>query len=172
MYKMLQELFNYDQHTGVITRKIDSGKRWKAGQIAGSRNGQGYVEIKVCGKIIGAHRIAWMLYYKEQAPDFIDHANRDVSDNRIGNLRAATKSQNGANRTAMANNATGIKGCYYVKSKAPNLPGAWRAQCRVNKKLIDLGRHKTVELAQAAYNEFAATVFEEFYVPSEKKGQQ
>lgn len=170
MHKILQELFNYDQHTGVITRKIDTGKRWKAGQVAGSRNGEGYIEIKVNGKIIGAHRVAWMLHYKEQPPEFIDHKNRDVSDNRIENLRAATKSQNGANRTALANNATGVKGCYYVKSKSPNLPGAWRAQCRVNKKLVDLGRHATIEEAQAAYNKFALSAFSEFYVPSEFEG--
>lgn len=166
MIDKLCSLYCYDPETGLITRKIDTGRRWKAGQIAGSKNGQGYIEVKVQGKIIGAHRIAWMLHYKEQAPEFIDHINRDPSDNRICNLRAATKSQNGANRAALSNNKTGIKGCYFVKSKNPNMAGAWRAQCRVGKKLHDLGRHKTVELAQAAYNEFANKVFGDYYSPT------
>ena len=166
MLEFLQSMFAYNPETGVIVRKIDSGKRWKAGQIAGSKNGQGYIEVKVCGKIIGAHRIAWMLYYKENPPEFIDHINRDRSDNRICNLRAATKSQNGANRIALSNNKTGIKGCYFVKSKNQNMAGAWRAQCRVGKKLHDLGRHKTVEMAQAAYNEFANKAFGEHYSPA------
>ena len=166
MIDKLLSLYCYDPETGLITRKIDAGYRWKAGQIAGSKTGEGYIEIKVQGKVIGAHRIAWMLYYKENPPEFIDHINRDPSDNRICNLRAATKSQNGANRVALSNNKTGIKGCYFVKSKNPNMDGAWRAQCRVGKKLHDLGRHKTVELAQAAYNEFANKVFGDYYSPT------
>ena len=166
MIDKLLSLYCYDPETGFITRKINAGRRWKAGQIAGSKNGEGYIEVKVQGKIIGAHRIAWMLYYKENPPEFIDHINRDPSDNRICNLRAATKSQNGANRVALSNNKTGIKGCYFVKSKNPNMAGAWRAQCRVGKKLYDLGRHKTVEMAQAAYNEFANKVFGDYYSPT------
>ncbi len=166
MLDKLRALYCYDHETGLITRKIDAGFRWKAGQIAGSKNGQGYIEVKVCGKIIGAHRIAWMLYYKENPPEFIDHINRDRSDNRICNLRSATRSQNGANRVALNNNKLGIKGCYFVKSKNPNMEGAWRAQCRVGKKLYDLGRHKTVELAQSAYNEFAKKVFGDYYKPT------
>jgi hypothetical protein len=166
MVEQLQELYSYCPQSGLITRKISTGRRWKAGQVAGSKNGQGYIEIKVQGKIVGAHRIAWMLYYNAPAPEFIDHINRDPSDNRICNLRAATKSQNGANRVALSNNKTGIKGCYFVKSKNPNMEGAWRAQCRVGKKLYDLGRHKTAEQAQAAYNEFAAKAFGDYYSPT------
>ena len=164
----LKSRFSYDHETGVITRKTNDArvKRWVSGAVAGSINGQGYREIKVDGKIIGAHRIAWVLYYGEQPPEYIDHINRDPSDNRISNLRPATKSQNGANRTALSNNKTGIKGCYFVKSKSPHLPGRWRAQCRVGKKLHDLGRHKTVEMAQAAYNEFANKAFGEHYSPT------
>ena len=160
--------FSYDHETGVITRKTSDArvKRWVSGAVAGGINGQGYREIKVDGKSIGAHRIAWILYYGEQPPEYIDHINRDPSDNRICNLRAATKSQNGANRVALSNNKTGIKGCYFVKSKNPNMAGAWRAQCRVGKKLYDLGRHKTVEMAQAAYNEFANKVFGDYYSPT------
>lgn len=166
MISVLKELFAYDAETGVITRKVDAGKRWKAGDVAGSINGQGYQELKVHGKIIGAHRIAWMLYYGDDAPEFIDHINRNPADNRISNLRAATKSQNGANRTALSNNANGVKGCYFVPSKAKHLPGRWRAQCRVDKKLVDLGRYLTIEEAQSAYNKYALATYGEFFVPA------
>lgn len=160
--------FSYDHETGVITRKTNDAKvkRWVSGAVAGSINGQGYREIKVDGKSIGAHRIAWALYYGEQPPEYIDHINRDPRDNRISNLRAATRSQNGANRTALSNNKTGIKGCYFVKSKAPHLPGRWRAQCRVGTKLVDLGRYLTIEEAQAAYTAFAQKAFAEYHVPA------
>lgn len=164
----LRSRFSYDPETGVITRKTSDPrvKRWISGGIAGSINGQGYREIKIDGKTVGAHRIAWAIFYGEDAPQYIDHINRDPSDNRISNLRPATKSQNGANRSALSNNKCGIKGCYFVKSKSPYLPGRWRAQCRVNKKLIDLGRYLTIEEAQAAYNEFAKSAFAEYHVPA------
>ena len=166
MHKRLNELFVYHADTGEIIRRVNAGKRWKAGEKAGSKNGQGYIEVKFDGKTIGAHRIAWVLYYGEQPPEYIDHINRIPSDNRIQNLRAATKSQNGANRKALSNNANGIKGCYFVPSKSVNGTGRWRAQCRVGKKLFCLGRHLTVEQAQAAYNTFAATAFGAFAVNS------
>jgi len=164
----LKSRFSYNADSGVITRKTTDKrvKKWVSGAIAGGINGQGYREIKVNGKTIGAHRIAWILYYNETPPEYIDHINRNPSDNRISNLRAATKSQNGANRTALKNNKTGIKGCYFVKSKSPNLPGRWRAQCRVDKKLIDLGRYLTIEEAQSAYNAYAEKVFGAYYVPA------
>lgn len=164
----LRSRFSYDHETGVITRKTvpEKSKRWKPGDPAGSVNGEGYIDIKVDGQILRAHRIAWVLYYGEQPPEYIDHINRDPSDNRISNLRPATKSQNGANRTALSNNKTGIKGCYFVKSKSPHLPGRWRAQCRVGKKLVDLGRYMTIEEAQAAYTAFAQQAFAEYHVPA------
>ena len=167
--KEIRDRFSYDPATGVITRKTDSHvKRWRAGMTAGGINGQGYREIKIDGKSIGAHRIAWVIYYGDDAPEFIDHINRNPADNRIVNLRAATKSQNGANRTALSNNKYGFKGCYWVPSQAKNGEGKgkWRAQCRVNKKLIDLGKYDTVEAAQAAYNAFSESVFGEFYATS------
>lgn len=164
----LRSRFSYDHKTGVITRKIvpEKSKRWRPGDTAGSVNGEGYIDIKVDGQTLRAHRIAWAIYYGEQPPEYIDHINRDPSDNRISNLRAATKSQNGANRTVMKNNQCGVKGCYFVKSKSPNLPGRWRARCRVNKKLINLGRYLTLEEAQAAYTAFAQKAFAEYHVPA------
>ena len=160
MLEKVNKLFIYDKDTGLITRKIDSGKRWKAGQICGNKTHQGYVEIKIDGVICGAHRIAWMLHYQQNPPKFIDHVNRDGTDNRIVNLRAATKSQNGANRTALSNNTYGFKGCYRVGNK-------WRVQCRVNCKLHNLGYFDDIEDAKAAYNKFAALHFGEFFVKSD-----
>jgi hypothetical protein len=155
----LKLAFEYNAETGQIVRAVDAGKRWRKGQLAGSVNGQGYAEVKFHGRVYQAHRIAWAIHYGEQPPEFIDHINRIHDDNRIQNLRPATKSQNGANRTVLSNNKHGVKGCYWVAKYSK-----WRAQCRVNKRLYCLGYHSDIESAKAAYNEFSAKHFGEFAV--------
>lgn len=155
----LREAFTYCAETGLIRRAKDTGTKWRKGQIAGGANGQGYIEIKLQGKIYQAHRLAWALHYGEQPPEYIDHINRDPKDNRICNLRAATKSQNGANRVALSNNKHGVKGCYWVKKTS-----SWRAMCRVNKKIYNLGYYKDIEDAKNAYNQFAKQHFGDFAV--------
>lgn len=157
----LNKSYFYNHVTGIITRKLDSG-RWKKGQVCGWEIGQGYTEISLNGKTIGAHRLAWALHYQEQPPEYVDHINRIKNDNRIVNLRAATKSQNGANRTILSNNTNGFKGCYFIKSC-----NKWRVQCRLNKKLYNLGYHSEIESARKAYNEFASKVFGEYYSPAQ-----
>lgn len=48
----------------------------------------------------------------------VDHINRVRTDNRVSNLRSATKAQNAANRVKRKNNTTGYKGVFiYKKSK-------------------------------------------------------
>lgn len=47
----------------------------------------------------------------------VDHKDRDSFNNRIANLRPATKSQNGMNRGPQFNNNTGYKGVCFVKAR-------------------------------------------------------
>jgi hypothetical protein len=68
----------------------------------------------------------------------IDHRDRNPMNNRISNLRVATRSQNTHNTRA--------KG--YTLCKAT---GKFRAAITVNRKIIQLGRHDTEEQASAAY---------------------
>ena len=157
----LKQAFIYEAETGLIKRAVDAGKRWRKGQVAGSINGQGYMEVKFQGRVYQAHRLAWALHFGEQPPEFLDHINRDKLDNRITNLRPATKSQNNANRTALRNNKHGIKGCYWI-----NKTSSWRVQCRVNKKLHNVGYFKELDAAKAAYTAFAAQHFGEFHSPA------
>lgn len=70
----------------------------KSGKLAGSKTSEGYISIKVCGKAIFAHRIAWFILNKSWPVNFIDHINGDRSNNRIENLRECTHKQNHENR--------------------------------------------------------------------------
>ena len=59
----------------------------------------GYLSIRIAGRPVGAHRIAWMLGNNLQINDGykIDHINGVKIDNRLYNLRIATHAQNLAN---------------------------------------------------------------------------
>lgn len=92
----LKELFEYNPDTGDFTRRVAKGRAAK-GSIAGSRNSNGYVYIKIDKISYSAHRLAF-LYMEGRFPEEIDHINRIRWDNRWNNLREATHQQNCRNR--------------------------------------------------------------------------
>ena len=91
---------------------------------------------------------------------YIDHINGDGLDNRIENLREATKSQNMANRGLQKNNQYGYKGISF--DKRPNMLKPWFSRIKVNGKQINLGRSETKEQAAKKYNDAAIKYFGEF----------
>ena len=72
----------------------------KAGQVASSVNALGYGRVKINGKSVLAHRLAWALHYGEWPDGAIDHINGIKTDNRLCNLRLATRAQNQQNRSS------------------------------------------------------------------------
>jgi len=84
-----------------------------------------------------------------------DHRNHDTLDNRRGNLRISTKSQNNCNRKHQTNNTLGFKGV----SKTPY---GFRARIRIDRKTIALGTRRTPEAAYALYCEAAIRLHGEF----------
>jgi hypothetical protein len=95
------------------------------GTTAGSVGPQGYVSIKVSGILFRAHRIAWLLIYGEWPKSFIDHVDGNPSNNRIGNLRLATPSQNSMNSRMRSDNRSGVKGVGFHL-------GRWRVRVMLN----------------------------------------
>lgn len=102
---MLVEQYNYNALTGEFT---------KYGKAIGSKR-TGYHEITVQGRRILAHRLAWVLYYKEEPPRVIDHQDGDPLNNKIDNLRRADWNENAFNRSVSRRSKTGIKGIYQKK---------------------------------------------------------
>jgi hypothetical protein len=142
----LKELFNYDENTGLFFRKLDANNGRKAGEVAGYIDKEGYVVIAVDGRNYYAHRLVF-LYMEGCFPDdCIDHADKNKANNKLSNLRKATKSENGQNLNISVRNTSGYTGVYYEKSS-----NRWRARIVINKKSISLGRHKSPELAYEAY---------------------
>jgi HNH endonuclease len=139
----LQELLRYDLETGEFFWCIDKSGSAKTGDRAGNMNGNGYWEISVDGKKYKAHRLAW-LYVYGYFSERLDHKNRNKSDNRITNLREATRSQNGENARAKRTNRTGLKG---VSRHAQR----WQAKIGHNGKRAHLGTYDTARQAHTVY---------------------
>jgi len=94
-------------------------------------------------------------------PAEVDHINIDCSDNRIENLRAATRSQNNMNR-----NSNKIATSQYLGVCLDKGSGSWRASIVLNKVQKRLGYFKTEEEAALVYNKAAVRYFGEFANPN------
>jgi len=89
----LLSLLEYGPETGFFRWRIRTNPRAAAGQIAGVvSNGRRYIRIN--RKRYAAHRLAYFYVYGKWPANEIDHINRNPDDNRISNLRDATRSQN------------------------------------------------------------------------------
>lgn len=101
-----------------------------------------YRKVEVDGVTYPVHRVIFLLHYG-YLPEIVDHVDRDPTNNRIGNLRAATKAENNRNIAYARTNASGVRGVDYHK-------GAWRARVSVNGASVFNQRFKTREEAEAA----------------------
>jgi hypothetical protein len=93
----LRGQLDYDPLTGVFTWRVKP-RRKNIADCAGCIAKTGYVYISVQKKTYAAHRLAWLHTYGYWPSKEIDHINRVRSDNRIANLREATRAENCANR--------------------------------------------------------------------------
>ena len=139
---ILKEELIYDPESGVFIR-CRTRRKVKAGDIAGTINLLGYVQIRVGGKLYFGHRLAWLYMTGSWPPNEIDHIDGNPGNNRWGNLRAATHSQNMANARRRKDNKTGVKGVRPFRGKYQSSLGY--------RNRIHLGTFHTIEEAAAAY---------------------
>lgn len=147
--RRLQELLHYDPDIGVFTWRVNASSTGRAGTTAGCRkSSNGYIVIRVDGKLYLAHRLAFLYMEGRFPPSLIDHRDTVKSNNRWTNLRCATQSENQQNRIyAQANNRrSGLLGVYWSEQR-----GAWGAKVVIEKKQHHAGFHATPELAHQAY---------------------
>ncbi len=145
----LRELLHYDPDTGVFTWINSSkirGHCVKAGSVAGTKFGHKYVRIGFSGVRYYAHRLAWLYVYGFFPNEVIDHINGDGHDNRISNLRAATRAQNQQNMKIHKDNSSGFLGVSFHKNR-----GKWAARICIGSKPKHLGMFSTAEAAHKAY---------------------
>lgn len=115
--EQLRDLLDYDRATGVLYWKVrgpslfaDTKRRssernaaWWNGRFAGKRackpdSNKGYLRVGIFGKEYLAHRVVWAIETGAWPVATIDHIDGDKANNRIGNLREASTSENNRNR--------------------------------------------------------------------------
>ena len=141
---LLNHLFEYDKETGNLiwkTRPSIKASRVKVGTIAGTLKSHGYICVGINRNSYRAHRLIFLMH-KGYLPKTIDHINGDTLDNRIENLRAATRGQNQHNRKTNANNTSGYKGVSWYKKRKK-----WISKIKLEGKAIHLGYFDNLEEA-------------------------
>ena len=123
---------------------LDANYTYKDGWLISKRSGKQigsntkkYTMVYISGQLYSAHRLIWILHNNESPDCDLDHINRNRHDNRIENLRTATRSENCLNRGYGKNGS-----CVGVSFR--NHRDRWRAYIMVNGCLNMLGSTKTL----------------------------
>jgi hypothetical protein len=144
----LRSRLDYSTETGELRWKPRPGNLQFNGQFAGkvaaNRNPK-CLKVTIDGKIYQAHRVIWAIVTGEWPTADIDHRDTDTYNNRWGNLRLATHTQNCQNRKCRSDSASGLKGVHLHKC------GRYVAQIKIERKARYLGMFATAEEAYAAY---------------------
>jgi hypothetical protein len=134
---------------GKLYWKTKTSNKVTVGFEAGGETGLGYRSVSVNGKRTQAHRVVYEMHHGP-IPEglFIDHINVDGLDNRIENLRLATRTENNQNLKLFATNTSGVKNVYWNKAA-----GKWQVSLRAAGRRMYFGIYDDLELAELVAHE-------------------
>jgi len=153
-----QELVNsiFEYRDGNLYFKKSISLKAREGKKAGGVTAHGYCSVGFYKTTAYVHRIIFLMHHG-YIPEFIDHIDGNTLNNKIENLRPATKSTNGMNRGKQKNNTSGYKGVYFSNGRKK-----WIAQIKINQKMKSLGGFDNIEDAHQCYVEAAKNIHKEF----------
>jgi hypothetical protein len=156
----LKACFEYEDETGSLIWKVMLNYRGRVGTVAGCqlKGKHKYQRIGFKNSQYFAHHLIWVYHHGYWPPNFIDHIDGDQSNNRIGNLRPATATQNAWNRAEQSNNTSGRKGVHWDQSR-----GLWMAFIHENGRFKNLGRFTTKEEAAEVQSAASKRLCGEFH---------
>ena len=143
-HQKLKEIFNYKDGNFYWKK---SRQKIKAGAKVGTLNKDGYIHIRIDQKRYLGHRLIF-LYHYGYIPKYIDHINNNKSDNKIENLREATREQNAQNKRKPINNKSGTKNVYWRKTI-----NKWAVQIKVKGITLRVGVFDNLEFADLVAQE-------------------
>jgi hypothetical protein len=138
--KLVKHLFEY--RDGQLVWKNPTNRSIPVVAVAGTWDHTGYFRTTVAGKKYKNSRLIF-LYHCGYLPECVDHIDGSKTNDRIENLRPATKSQNNRNVKLRADNVTGAKGVTWDKCAAK-----WRVSVWSQGKQKTVGRYADIELAE------------------------
>lgn len=118
---------------------------------------RGYRIVRMPGrKLMKVSRLVLMAFRPIKDKLEVDHINRIRGDDRLINLRWATRRENSLNRGMVKNSSSGgIPGVsWYTNKQKPNFDKCWRAFKRIDGVLYHIGYFKTIQEAEIAVNSF------------------
>lgn len=121
----IENFISYNHETGMFSIIKKTGNRSVLGPLQGRTDSRGYQQVSYMGKAFLAHRLAWYFVHRKWPENEIDHINGVKIDNRIANLREATRSQNIKNRGPHKNIISGLKGVYWLKGRNKYQAAIW-----------------------------------------------
>lgn len=168
--ELLRKILRYDPESGQLFWKPRDADTFNAtparcaehtknlwnAQFSGAEaftalNTTGYRQGSIRSKLYMAHHVAWAIYHGKQAEGEIDHIDGDRTNNRIANLREATRSENQQNKRLYKNNTSEFKGVSWMARDK-----LWRARIGIGGKRKRLGDFRTIEEAADAYAKASA----------------
>jgi hypothetical protein len=140
LYNEIVDRFYYKD--GNLHYKQTLCKRVQKDSVAGTLRKDNRKQVIINKRHYLLHRLIY-LYHNKTLPTFIDHIDGNPLNNKIENLREATKEQNGWNRVKSSNNVSGTKNVFWhTQSKR------WRVVLTKNKVKIHIGTFIDLELAE------------------------
>jgi hypothetical protein len=152
--QLLNELFYYED--GNLFWKNPTGKRIKAGCLAGRNASNGYRMIGLYKRSYMTHRLVFMFHHG-YFPKEVDHIDGNKSNNKIENLRPASHLENLRNQKIRTDNVSGHKNVGWAKREQK-----WRVRLTVNGKDKHIGYFDDRELADLVAVEATNKFHKEF----------
>lgn len=162
-WRKIEGFENYSVSSAGKVRNDETSKVLK-----GKKNTAGYLQVGIFQngkrKYLLVHRLVALHFIPN--PNYkicVDHTDGDPSNNKIENLRWATKRENGANSRMQINNTSGVTGVCWNKHVSK-----WQVRIHINGKNASLGYFSTIEEATEARRKAAQEHYGEFCHPSER----
>ena len=143
----LQKAVSYNPLTGRMWRPKTPER-----EIGCIHNRLGYRVFNYKGRVLRAHRVAWLLHHKTEPPQKVDHIDSDRTNNAVWNLRDGTEGVNEINRPkTRVDNVSGVTGVSWHSTQ-----DKWRANFRRSQVYIGDDFLEAVSARKSAENRYWA----------------